>query len=214
MNKVEALEVIKDAWQNRTMPLGEKVAVVSSAFSSAGLDLAGTASHINATPSELDALLQLGGFDDEVLQVLSEVNPPKSTWQVLANSNDEEIQYALASLKRRSEAPKNVSMGEYVYSVMAQMAGPTTEQKVNDFPGGTWKKIREKAEAYSALKDREIKFLKSIASWKAKGKDLTEKQLSWLVSILEELVDKGVLTHESLDGDQELCDAVLEAIGR
>lgn len=218
MEKVEALEAIKEVWQDSGIKLGEKIVRVSSAFYSAGLDLASTASHIHATPSELDVLLQLGEFEDDIIQAISEVEPPKSTWQMLANSNEEEIRCALASLKNNREADSNLRvhtpMSEYVYSIIVDVAGPTVEQKVGNLSANTLVMVRKKAEDHQSLSEREVKFLKSVAGWKRRGKVLTEKQVSWLVSILERLAESEVISHNSIDGDQDMCDEVLEAIER
>ena len=218
MEKLEALEVIKEAWRDGSINLGEKVIRISSAFYSAGLDLSSTASHIRATPSELDALLQLGEFEDEVIEAISEVNPPKATWQMLANSNDEEIRYALVSLKNNRDAEPNLRahtpMSEYVYSVIVDVSGPSVEQRVGNLSAHTIAAVRKKAEDYQALSEKEVKFLKSIAAQKKRGKVLSTKQLSWFISILERLANKEILSKHSIDGDQDMCDEVLEAIGR
>lgn len=218
MEKVEALETIKEAWEDAGLDLGDKITRISSAFYSAGLDLASTASHIHATPSELDAILQLGEFDDDIIDEISDVNPPKATWQMLASSNDEEIHYALVSLKNNKEAEPSLRvhtpMSEYIYSLIVDVSGPSTEQLVGNLSADTLAAIRKKAEDHQAVPDKEIKFLKSIASQKRRGKVLSQKQLSWLISILERLADSEVISHHSIDGDQEMCDEVLRAIGR
>jgi hypothetical protein len=218
MEKVEALDTIRETWQDKNLNLGEKITRISSAFYSAGLDLSSTAAHIHATPSELDALLQLGEFDDGIINEIADVNPPKATWQMLANSNDEEIHYALASLRsnKAAEPSKRVHtpMSEYLYSVIVDVSGPSTEQLVSDLSADTLVAIRKKAEDYQAIPDKEVKFLKSIAGQKRRGKALSQKQVSWLISILNRLADAGVISHCSIDGDQAMCDEVLKAIGR
>ena len=43
---------------------------------------------------------------------------------------------------------------------------------------------------------------------------MTQKQIAVVISILNELADKGVIKRDSIDGDVEICDKVLDAIGR
>jgi hypothetical protein len=74
--------------------------------------------------------------------------------------------------------------------------------------------IRKKAEDHQAIPDKEISFLKSVASQKRRGKVLSAKQIKWLISILERLAKKNVISHDSIDGDQDVCNEVLEAIGQ
>lgn len=218
MEKIEALTAIKEAWQDSKISLGNKIVIVSSAFYSAGLDLASTASHIHATPSELDAILQLGEFEDDIIEAISEVNPPKSTWQMLANSNDEELYCALDSLRRNRETTPGLRvhtpMSEYIYSAIIDISGPTTEQRVGNLTANTLAMVRKKAEDHQALPEKETKFLKSVIGQKKRGKVLSEKQIRWLISILERLADSEVISHKSIDGDQDMCDEVLGAIGR
>lgn len=216
MNKVDALNEIKNAWQNSDISLGEKIIIISSAFYSSGLDLASTASHINATPSELDALLKLAEFEDDVIKMISEVNPPKSSWEMLANSNDDEIHYALVNFKKKSDNPERTytSMSEYTYSLIVELSGPSMEQKVNEVSRDSINLLRKKAEDHQAIPEKEIKFLKSIAAQKRQGKTLSDKQISWLISIFEKCAEKNVITHDSIDNDQDMCDEILKAIGR
>ena len=43
---------------------------------------------------------------------------------------------------------------------------------------------------------------------------MSEKQLATLRRILTNLADKGAIVRNSIDGDQDLCDKVLDALGR
>lgn len=212
MNKVEALENIKNVWNDKNIILGEKIEKISSYFYSTGLDLLSTASFIKATPSELDALLSLSELDEDLINRISLINPPKTTWIMLANASHEEIEEALKVMEKNLH-PK-ILYSELVYKSMIDIAGSTPEQKVNKLKAGEIKRIREKAEQYKMLSAREINFLKSIASQKGRKATLSEKQISWFLSILNKLVDANVFSKNSMDDDQELCDKVLECLGR
>ena len=45
------------------------------------------------------------------------------------------------------------------------------------------------------------------------GKLLTPKQLGYMQDMLENLVKRGVIKRNSPDGDQEMCDEILDALG-
>lgn len=212
MDKVEALENIKNIWHDKSIMLSEKIEKISSYFYSTGLDLMSTASFIKATPSELDALLSLSELDEELIAKISLINPPKTTWTMLANASHEEIEEALRAMESKLHA--KILYSELVYKSMVDVARPSPEQKVNMLTATDIKHIREKAEQYKILSVKEINFLKSLASRKGKGSSLTTNQIPWFISILTRLVDANVISKNSIDDDQELCDIVLECLGK
>ena len=211
MDKVEALEQINDIWNDDSIELYEKIENISNCFYSTGLDLVSTASYIKATPSELEALLELGGLDEEIVKKISDIDPPKTTWTMLANASDEEIEEALKVLEN-SDDKKQIN-SELVYQSMLEIAGPTVEQKLNNLNATDIKNIRIKGEQYQKLNPREVKFLKSLAPRKVKGVDLSEKQLNWLKSIVQHLIEENVISKNSMDDDQEFCDKLLDCFG-
>ena len=99
MDKITALENINNKWNDSEISLADRIVGVSSDFYSAGLDLATTAAFIKATPAELETLLGLSELDDEIIELISDVNPPITTWTMFMEASDEEIRNALESLK-------------------------------------------------------------------------------------------------------------------
>ena len=170
MNKVEALEFIKETWQGVGYSLEDKIHKISEAFYSAGLDVAKCARYIKATPAEFDAFLSLSNLDDEMIKIISEANPPKTTWPLLASGSDDEIRKALAALSISSKI-KNESVSEFIYYQMIEVAGETTEQKISQLSGGELFYIADKAK-------------------------------------------NKVVQHNSIDGDEAICDKILDALGR
>lgn len=210
MDKIEALERIKAAWNDTSIDLAQKITTISDSFYGVGLDLPSTAEYIKATPAELDAILALGALSDEVLQRLSSINPPRTTWELFAYAGEDEINQALTALEHNKE---DTSSSEYVYRQMSEVSGPTIEQMVGRLSASDIARIRKKAEQFNALSTNEIKFLKSIASRKMK-QELSPKQISWFVSILINLAEKGVIKRNSIDGDADFCDRILDSIGK
>ena len=108
----------------------------------------------------------------------------------------------------------NDSVSEYIYKQMVKLAGPSVEQRVAEIRASDIAHIRKKGEEFKALSDWEIKFLKSIASQKANDKSLSDKQMNHLIKILNSLAEKGVITRNSIDKDNVICDRILDALGR
>lgn len=212
MNKVEALEFIKETWQGASHSLEDKIYKISEAFYSAGLDIAKCAHYIKATPAEFDAFLSLSNLDDEMIKIISKANPPKTTWPLLASGNDDEIRKALAALSISSKI-KNESVSEFIYHQMVEVAGETTEQKISQLTGGELFYIADKAKNFS-IKEKELKLLTSFAAQKRRGKVLSNKQIEVLKSILNNLADNKVVQRNSIDGDEAICDKILDALGR
>ena len=150
-------------------------------------------------------------YDEEIVKKISDIDPPKTTWTMLANASDEEIEEALKVLEN-SDDKKQIN-SELVYQSMLEIAGPTVEQKLNNLNATDIKNIRIKGEQYQKLNPREVKFLKSLAPRKVKGVDLSEKQLNWLKSIVQHLIEENVISKNSMDDDQEFCDKILDCFG-
>ena len=213
MDKLEALEIIKEAWENTDLSLEEKVIKISDAYYSVGLDIATTASYIKTTPAEFDVFLSLSDLDDEMIGEISKVNPPNTTWLLLASGNDDEIKKALAALSDTSRSI-NESVSEFIYRQMIEIAGETPEQLISQLTGDELFYLAKKAKDFNSVDPKAIKFLNSVAGQKKRGKVLSEKQLAVVIDILNDLADNKVIQRNSIDGDNELCDKVLDAIGR
>lgn len=213
MDKLEALEIIKNAWENDDLSLENKILTISDAFYSVGLDIATTANYIKATPAEFDAFLSLSNLDDEMIRIISEANPPKTTWPLLASGNDDEIKKALTALSATSRS-KNESVSEFIYLQMIEIAGETTEHRVSQLSGDELFYLAKKAQSFNSMNQSQIKFLNSFAGQKKRGKVLSEKQIAILIDILNDMANNNVIQRESIDGDKKLCDKVLDAIDR
>ena len=211
MDKLTSLENIKEAWTKTDISLADKVTTISNNFYSVGLDLASTAEYIKATPAELDAILCLGGLNEEILERLSKINPPETTWELFANASENEINQALDALEQKTVDDSHLS--EFVFRHMSEVAGPSVNQRVGMLTSSDIKKVRVKGEEFKALSEKEIKFLKSIAV-KRYSTDLSDAQLEWFKDILIKLVEKGAIKRDSIDGDADLCNRILDALGR
>ncbi len=218
MDTIEALEQIKVVWENPELPLGQKITNISSCYYSVGLELATVAAFIKATPAELDALLSLSALDDDIIELISKVNPPKTTWALFASASDDEIRQALKALSDSKEEHSGKSdsapVSEFVYQQMLDASGPTTEQLIGMLSGTELGRIMKKGQDHNAFGEWENKFFKSIVAQKKCGRVLSSKQLAKLITILTDLADRGIIKRDSIDGDKNLCDKILTAIGK
>lgn len=218
MDKFKALEQINATWNNTSLSLGERITSISNDYYAAGLDLATTAAFIKATPAELDALLSLSSLDDDIIQTISEVDPPKTTWALLANASDDEIRYALKALiqvkNTHDKKQTSTSVSEFVYQQMLNIAGPTPEQLVGMLTGNELSHVLKKGQDFNVLSDWDDKFFKSVVVQKKRGKALSTKQLNIIIRILTEFADRGVIKRNSIDGDEAICNKILNAIGK
>ncbi len=213
MNKLEALEYIKESWNSAELSLEDKVIKISDAFYSVGLDVATCANYIKATPAEFDAFLSLSNLNDEIIRLISDANPPKTTWPLLSSGNDDEIKKALSALSASSKII-NESVSEFIYQQMIEIAGETPEQLIAQLTGGEMFYLANKAKSFSSVSQKQIIFLNSLAGQKKRGKVLTEKQIAALINTLNILADNNVIQRNSIDGDKEICDKVLNALNR
>lgn len=218
MDKLIALDNINKIWNDIEISLDEKIKGISSNFYAAGLDLSGTASYIKATQAELDSLLLLSELEDEVIKKISDINPPKTTWMLFANASNKEIEEALNSLDRSVlgdvEKKEDFALSEYVFNKMVALNGPTIEEKVLAISCDHLKHVLKKGEDYKKLNEWSKRFLKNISALKKKGKDISGKQINCLIKILNELADEGVIKRDSIDGDQLICNHILDALER
>lgn len=214
MDKIEALERIKEIWNSKEISLGDKIIDIATCYYEVGLTLSTTAAYIKATPLELDSLLALSEFDDEIIAKISDVNPPKTTWIMLSNASEKEIIKALEVMT--SSRTKEYTASEYIYQSMLEISGPTVEQRIQELTAQDIKHLRTKGEDFNCLNSWEIKFMKSLASQRVRDekKEFSEKQVNSLIKTLNALVDKGVIKRDSIDGDQEICDKVLDILGK
>lgn len=212
MDKIGALELIKDIWNKDNISLEDKIINISEAFYSVGLDIATCANYIKATPAEFDAFLSLSNLSDEMIRMISDANPPKTTWPLLASGNDDEIKKALSALPNSSNI-LNESVSEFIFQQMIEIAGETPEQKISQLTGGELFYLVDKAKNFS-IKEKDLKYLTSFAAQKRRGKSLSDRQIEVLVGILNNLADNKVVQHNSIDGDEAICDKILDALGR
>ena len=204
----EGLEI---AWTSSELTLAEKAYVIASLHMRSRMTLEGTARMTGATSAQIQALLELATLDDEDLQRVSEANPPATTWFLFAGASSSAIKAGIDALGRPQSVEKSALLE--VYEAIRTTVGLTPDERIAALPGKTLEYLQKKGIQYGGLDEWQAKFLRNISGQKRSGKTLTEKQLAKLREILILLAQKGAISRKSVDGDQALCNEVLDALG-
>jgi hypothetical protein len=202
----------QDAWSAKaSMSFGDWVALVAKTFYESRLTLEGAARRVRATSAELQAVLSLAGLEDDDLQLLSKAAPAKTTWFLFAGANPEGVRAGVEALQ---EANPGESPFAIVDQAIHDVMGPDSMERVAALPGRVLGHMSTKAKQYDLLYPKARSFLVNMSKSKTAGRTLTQKQVGYLHDVLSMLVDGGAITRSSPDGDQEMCDAVLDALGQ
>jgi len=207
---LDPVEGLQAAWADADLPLGARARLVSRLAMKSRLTLEGAARICEASPAEVQALLDLATLDDDDLELVSQANPPVTTWFLFAGADSDWIRAGLEALEA---VPDEEPVLCAVYEAMREQSGPDLDERIAAISGEILGHLSHKAKEYGKLSPKARKFLVDVAKRKQTGAPLTERQLNWLRSILFELVESGVVCSESPDADQELCDQVLGALG-
>jgi hypothetical protein len=152
----------------------------------------------------------LAALDDEPLSEIAKVNPPSTTWLSLAYASEVGRKAALNALKSMSGESSPCLL---VDTAIEDVGGGSAASRVARLDGDTLSVIVKKAENYGALTPKTMKALKNFARNQKMGKLLTPAQIGYLEGILRDLVARGVIKRDSLDGDQDICNLVMDALG-
>jgi hypothetical protein len=201
---------LEGAWKATALPFADWVMGVSAAFEQTDMTLEAAAKLVGVNPAELEAVLHLAMMDEEDLDLLGEEVPPKSTWFLLAGATSEGVREAVRALRASADRPSF----EVVEDVLRQVKGPSEEDRVAALPAEVFKHLSAKAKQYDALTPKARKALSDFGTRIKGGRPLTPRQLAWAVDLMEQLADARVVVRNSPDGDQAICDQVLDAIGR
>jgi hypothetical protein len=200
-----------DIWDSSRDPFEEWVQSVSRAFYDSKYGIESAARLLDTSSGELAAVLSLATMEDDALELLAEDVPPKTTWFAFAGASHDEIEAGLEALGERDpdDSPHAV-----VKTAMEEVRGPTPEQNVAELPGDVFFHLSTKAKQYEILSGKARSFLYQMGRLRASDNEPSPAQTDWAHDLLEEMADKGAVSRDSPDDDQEICDQVLDALGR
>ena len=204
------LEELRAAWRAPRVPLSNWVRGVDETFRVYGGEVIDAAEALASTVAELEAVLRLALLDDEALELVSEYNPSITTWLLLSELPSEDIPSVL-------EAAEEIVTAESDFQRMAQanrrVTGAAPVSAVQNLGPELFEIARRKAEAYQLWPDRRhYNALTSFANRRRSGRPLTSRQTAYARGLLREMVEAGVVHVPSPDGDDELCQKIIQAV--
>jgi hypothetical protein len=202
--------ILKTAWENRELSFDQWLIDLSAAFFNAGGNLKIAAIALDTRPAALQAALTLASLPEEDLALLAGHNPPPTTWFSLASASSDAIRAAISALENQST---DYSPASIVDAVIRDLLGPNIYERISGLPSQAFSHAAKKAESYGLLTDKTRGALKGFHKSRTAGKTLTVKQIAYAKDLLEQLVQGGAIVRNSRDGDKELCDQILDALG-
>lgn len=200
----------EELWKSLgSVPFDEWITALAAQVSESGLGIVRFARAIDVQPAEVLAVLKLASLDPEDLATLGNRTPPKTTWLSLADATSEELVACLEALASRPP-------GSSPFKIVSQHLGASTRTSkwaaVLEIPGSTLEHFWKKHQQWNVLGERSAKALKSFATRKKQGKPFTNPQAQFLTSILEQLVEAGVVSEKKSEKDFDLSAQVLRAL--
>jgi len=183
---------------------------VSEFYFRSGIGIKIASQILGVQPAELQAALNLATLDEEELALLATLNPPKTTWFTLAAASPEEIRQALEALKTAQQGQSPFSLVE---AAIREIHGPSSMEKIAGLSAEAFGHAAKKATVYKLLNEKHIKALKSWQTRVRTGRPLTPPQMTYAEGLLRELFEQGAIVRKSKDGDEEICNQILDALG-
>lgn len=205
---------IVEAWSERNnLSMADWVKRVSDVFANSQSSVITTARVLKIHPAELFAVLNLATLEEQLLDKISECNPPITTWLSLSKADAIGIEAALEALEAARKEKSRTSPCQLVDDAIERVGGGGPTSRVAKLDSKAILHAAKKAEDYGALTPKSRSALKKFGSMRKTGKLLTPKQIGYMQGMLEDLVKRGVIKRNSSDGDQEVCNQILEALG-
>lgn len=210
-NKPDKYSELYRAWNTfHDKSFDQWIIDVSEYYFRSGIGIKIASQMLGVQPAELQAALNLASLDEEELALLATLNPPKTTWFTLAAATPDEIRQALEALKSAHEGDSPFSIVE---AAIREIKGPGSMERIASLSSEAFGHAAKKATVYKLLNEKHIKALKSWGTRVRTGRPLTPPQMSYAEGLLRELVEQGAVVRNSKDGDQEICDEILNALG-
>lgn len=207
MNKYDAFV---QAWNSR----GEKefhewVLDLSDAFNDMNIGLKLAAKLIEARSEELQAALNLSILEESQLKKIGKINPPKTTWYRLAESDEDEFEIVLKTLTNISEG---VSPSIAIEEAIRAFRGPTPIEKISALSSEAFARAIKKDDSFKILTEKDRNLLKSLKTKVSTGATMSMAQASYASDVLKKLVQGGAIKRNSPDGDTEICNQIMDAL--
>lgn len=203
---------LSEAWSLRAeQQVGDWVQNVSQAYFNCDLSLVAAAELLGAQPAELQAALVLASMDEDDLEVVSRFNPPITTWFFIAECPRNNL---VALMEGINTVSGDQSTAERAQALVRGFMGPSLSESIATLDSTIYTHLAKKAEQYKALNDKHRQALKGFGARIKRGQSLSPKQIAYAEGLLQQLVELGVISRKTPDGDSEMMETVLHALGR
>jgi hypothetical protein len=203
-------EVFIESWESRTSkPFHLWVLDLTDAFNDMNIGLKLAAKLIETRAEELQAALNLSILDEKQLIQIGKLNPPKTTWYRLAESDEGEFEVVLKTLTNIS---LGVSPSIAIEEAIRAFRGPTPIEKVSALSSDAFARALKKDDSFKILTEKDRNLLKSLKSKVSTGSTMSMAQASYAVDVLKKLAAGGAIQRKSSDGDEVICDQILDAL--
>lgn len=204
-------EKLSVAWKASRNPLITWVRNVEAVFNECGLDVLDASEGAEFTAAELEAVIRLALLDDSSLELVSDANPPITTWLLLSEVASEDLPTVLEEAGGITDASSDY---QRMLRAFSTVTGSAPASAVRNLDPTLFEFAVRKATLYNAWKKSSPHYgaLGNFASRRKAGRPLTSRQTAYAKGLLLELVDAGVIQVPSPDGDDELCRLVIQAV--
>lgn len=201
-----------DAWNSRsTSSFDEWVRTVAQAVANSRMTLEAVARLLAVGVAEIQAVINLSLLEDDELLLIAQADPPKTTWFMFSGAPRDAIE---AGLKEIAESKAGEPVADRLRAAMREVTGLDPSERCGLLPAATIRHMEKKAEQYGLLSEKSRKFLKSMGGKRRTGATPTPRQAAYLYNLLDQMADDGAIRRDSPDGDQDMCNEVLDALGR
>jgi len=212
INSGSRLGNLQEAWSLRAdLPIGDWVQLVSTAYFNCNTSLMGAADLLETQPAELQAVLDLASLDEADLAVVSQYNPPVTTWFFIAECPSEHLKHLLDEIKRSDHPQSSAGRAQ---TMILSFLGPTRLDAVAKLDSRDFAHLAKKAASYGALNPKGRQALSSFSTRLKQGQPLTPKQVDYAYGLIQQLVDATVVSRNSPDGDIEIMERVLAVVDK
>lgn len=203
-------DVFIDSWNSRPeKDFHDWVLDLSDSFNDMNIGLKLAAKLIEVRSEELQAALNLSILEESQLKKIGKINPPKTTWYRLAESDEEEFDVVLKTLSSISDG---VSPSIAIEEAIRAFRGPTPIEKIAALSSEAFARALKKDDSFKILTEKDRNLLKTLKTKVSTGSIMSMAQASYASDVLKKLVRGGAIKRNSPDGDSEICNQIMDAL--
>lgn len=153
---------LQETWLSRNeMPVGDWVQAVSTAYFNCNTNLDSAAQLLDTQPAEIQATLNLACMDESDLALVSEFNPPITTWFFVAECPSDRLRELLEEIQKSDHIESSAGRAQ---ALLNTFLGPSILDSIATLNSADFAHLAKKATSYNALNDKHRKALASFGA--------------------------------------------------